>query len=289
MVGTVQERKGVDLFSRVADLAADRHPDWRFEWAGAAPGPLPPEVHRSDRVAWLGRLERDRITELLAASDVFFLSSRDDPMPLAALEAIGAGLRVVSSERVGAFELLSGAQGYTAFAEPTPEAALRAIESALTTVPDPERWREVRARFTVEAFAERMRGALGIGSTADTPPAPLPHAVPPAFPLPAEALLDPSLSPALRAVLRRAAERHAVDRAARLRLAERLLTGGDPRGARQVLADAGVRRVPEALNAGALTALMRRESGGRLRRLVWAFGRRSLSWGRRLGRLSPRR
>ncbi|MFC0682057.1 glycosyltransferase family 4 protein [Lysobacter korlensis] len=290
MVGTVQERKGVDLFSRVADLAAEQHPEWRFAWAGAPTGPLPPGVLQSDRVAWLGRLDRDRIDDLLRTADAFFLSSRDDPMPLAVVEAIGAGLRVVSFDRVGASEILADADGYAAFAEYTPAAALRAIESALAAVPDRERWREARSRFTVDAFEERMRKALEVEPAGSAGPSPLAEAVPPAFPVPVETLADPALPPALGSVLRRAAGRHTVDRTARLALAERLLAAGDLTGAHDAMAAARIRRLPRQPQVHTLAARLRQaQRKPTVLRVASAAYRRSVSWGRRFRSLAHQR
>jgi glycosyltransferase involved in cell wall biosynthesis len=228
MAGTLQERKGVDLFSRVADLAAERHPDWRFEWAGAARGPLPADLRRSERVTWHGRLDRDRLEALLGSSDVFFLSSRDDPMPLAAVEAIGLGLRVVSYRRVGIFEILDGLDGFASFAEYDPEHALAALEAALASTPDPAVWQSVRTRFTPESFTERFLAAVTAQDPAPstgraTAAPPLRAAAPPPYPVPVGGLADEGLPVVWRAVLRRRARRHAGDRAAERR--ERLRSG----------------------------------------------------------------
>ncbi|MEO3750367.1 glycosyltransferase family 4 protein [Streptomyces sp. B6B3] len=165
MVGTVQDRKGVDLFSRVAELAHARGLPWRFAWIGRRTPRVAEGSLQSDRVAWLGALSRDRVREELAASDAFFLSSVDDPMPLSVVEAVQHRLRVVAYRRVGSHEVLDGVRGYRAFAEYEPAAALAALRDALDEEVSPAAYREVAELFDAPAFAARMSAALGLGLT----------------------------------------------------------------------------------------------------------------------------
>ena len=162
MVGTVQDRKGVDLFSRVAELAHVRGLPWRFSWAGWKTPRIAPTTLVSDRVEWLGALSRDRVREELAASDVFFLSSVDDPMPLSVVEAVQHRLRIVTFHRVGSREVLEGVRGYRAFTEYTPDAALAALRAVLAEQVDEERYREVEELFDIPAFSARMSAALAL-------------------------------------------------------------------------------------------------------------------------------
>jgi glycosyltransferase involved in cell wall biosynthesis len=90
--GTVHERKGPDLFIDTAAklVASGLVPNARFIWIGdgaefeqycsATRDPM-----LSGRVQFVGF--RDDASELLAAADVFYLSSREDPFPLVCLEA----------------------------------------------------------------------------------------------------------------------------------------------------------------------------------------------------------
>jgi glycosyltransferase involved in cell wall biosynthesis len=94
--GTTDWRKGPDLFCEIAVRASSVVPGLRFAWAGgdadyyrewlAARG-LANTVH------FLGT--RGDVRNLLHAADIFLLSSREDPMPLVALEAAAASLPVV--------------------------------------------------------------------------------------------------------------------------------------------------------------------------------------------------
>ncbi len=165
MVGTVQDRKGVDLFSRVAELAHARGLPWRFAWIGRRTPRVAERSLLSDRVLWLGALSRDRVREELAASDAFFLSSVDDPMPLSVVEAVQHRLRVVGYRRVGSHEVLDGVRGYRAFAEYEPEAALAALRAALDEEVSESGYRQVAELFDAPAFAARMSAALGLART----------------------------------------------------------------------------------------------------------------------------
>jgi len=94
--GTTDWRKGPDLFCEIAALAGEQVPGLRFAWAGGDA-----DYHRdwlaerglSRRVHFLGT--RGDVRKLLHAADIFLLSSREDPMPLVALEAAATGLPVV--------------------------------------------------------------------------------------------------------------------------------------------------------------------------------------------------
>jgi glycosyltransferase involved in cell wall biosynthesis len=102
-MGTMDWRKGTDLFVQLAGQVARRVPagDVYFVWVGGSTeGPVAgglrsdaSELGLGGRVKLIG--PSDRPTELLAAMDVFALTSREDPFPLVMLEAAAAGLPVV--------------------------------------------------------------------------------------------------------------------------------------------------------------------------------------------------
>ncbi|GII53651.1 hypothetical protein Pth03_20400 [Planotetraspora thailandica] len=162
MVGTVQDRKGADLFSRVAERAAVLGLPWQFSWFGHRLGALSDRTLLSEHVEWRGALPRRRIREELADSDVLFLSSEDDPMPLAAIEAVQQRLRIVSHHGVGTHEILCGVGGYRGFSEYTPDAALTALGEVLGDGVDQDGYAEVQELFDITCFGERMDTALGL-------------------------------------------------------------------------------------------------------------------------------
>jgi glycosyltransferase involved in cell wall biosynthesis len=108
-VGTMDWRKGPDLFVQLASMVTRRLPetDVHFVWAGGdAAGPtrggLLMDAKRlglGDRIRFIGPMEQP--AQLFAAMDVFALTSREDPYPLVMLEAAAAGVPLVCFEGGG--------------------------------------------------------------------------------------------------------------------------------------------------------------------------------------------
>jgi glycosyltransferase involved in cell wall biosynthesis len=102
-VGTMDWRKGPDLFVQLAAMVTRRLPkeDVHFVWAGGdADGPTrggllmdAKRLDLGDRIRFIGPMERP--AQLFAAMDVFALTSREDPFPLVMLEAAAAGVPLV--------------------------------------------------------------------------------------------------------------------------------------------------------------------------------------------------
>lgn len=90
--GSVEHRKGVDLWLQVADRVLDRLPDRniRFVWVG--PGD-PPATPRSE-VQFLGPARNPHA--LMARFDIATLPSRDDPFPLVVIESMLLGKPTVA-------------------------------------------------------------------------------------------------------------------------------------------------------------------------------------------------
>lgn len=127
MVGSINERKGVELFSRVADLAAEAHPDWQFHWIGGKA--TMKDLYQSPKVTWHGWQWNPR--DIVRQCDLFFLSSIDDPCPLAALEALHMGKRCVAYKNTGTAELIEGVPGCAVYTEFDPDAARVVLSSAI--------------------------------------------------------------------------------------------------------------------------------------------------------------
>jgi glycosyltransferase involved in cell wall biosynthesis len=125
-VGTIEPRKGVDLFISTAQsiLRSDNTLPFRFVWIGSAIN----KVHREEYEVYLrDQIRRaglsghvhimDPIQNLQAAfaeADLFFLSSRLDPLPLVSIEAMELGLPLVCFE---------GASGIADYLKESPEAS----------------------------------------------------------------------------------------------------------------------------------------------------------------------
>lgn len=114
-VGRLQERKGYRTLLEAVPAIAERVPDAHFLWVGEGPleGQLRERVRKlglEDRVLLAGR--REDVPDLLAAADLFVLPSLVEGLPLAMLEAMGAGLPVVGTRVCGTSEVVrDGATG----------------------------------------------------------------------------------------------------------------------------------------------------------------------------------
>lgn len=100
MVGSKQQRKGVSLFSQVADIARREGRGWKFVWVGP-PTKLCGGCYFSDNVEWRTAESEDELSKTYRSASVFLLSSRDDASPHVVLEAVEAGLPIVLFKGVG--------------------------------------------------------------------------------------------------------------------------------------------------------------------------------------------
>jgi glycosyltransferase involved in cell wall biosynthesis len=156
MVGYIMERKGVDLFSRVADKAKQEGENWNFHWIGSGSFE---GLYKSDNVRWLGYHPYPRI--FYEDIDIFFLSSVDDPFPLSCLEALGSYKKVVCYKGTGVEEILSDVSGCAVFEDYSVEAAFNALKSALNRPLDIDKVNFINRNISSTAsFSERFDGLL---------------------------------------------------------------------------------------------------------------------------------
>ena len=129
--GTMDWRKGPDLFAQTTKEVLKKIPEARFFWIGSDTGDeASASAHRlatDARIRFLG--ERENPRDFLALGHVFFLSSREDPFPLVALEAADAGLPVVCFADAGGMpEFVGNICGRTVPFENTQAAAAALVE-----------------------------------------------------------------------------------------------------------------------------------------------------------------
>jgi glycosyltransferase involved in cell wall biosynthesis len=153
MVGSLNRRKGYPLFLQTAEMAADRGMPWQFHWVGGlGEADLAPV---SSFITWWGW--RDSAAPIVKQADVFFLTSEDDPQPLACLEALALGKRAVVYAGTGSAELVDGLPGCRVFARHHVDDAFDAIRCALAEDPEMHLHREVLARYSdVGMFHRRL-------------------------------------------------------------------------------------------------------------------------------------
>ena len=164
MLTVLREGKGHDVAAAAVGRLLERYPRLRLLVAGD--GPARAEVAAlmaplGDRARLTGH--RDDVMELLDASDVLLHPSSIDAFPTALLEAMAAGLPIVSTRVGGIPEIVDDGETGMLVAAP-PEAA--AITSALEPyLADPELRRRAgerarerfEERFTAVRWAERLR------------------------------------------------------------------------------------------------------------------------------------
>ena len=159
--GSVEPRKGADLWLAVADRVLNANPEAsvRFVWVGELVDPPPGAAAAHD--VFLGPSANPYAH--MRRFDVATLPSRDDPFPLVVLEAMLAGTPVVAfdiggvAHQIGGTGVVVPAGDVEAFAEAV---------CALLADPDRRRMLGVRAReralteFSAKGFAEQVRSVV---------------------------------------------------------------------------------------------------------------------------------
>jgi glycosyltransferase involved in cell wall biosynthesis len=159
-VGRLDRQKGVDVLAEALVRLGSDAPIGRWMIAGEGPERawLSDRVDRAglaDRVRLLGRV--DNVPELLSACDIFALPSRWEGLPLAAMEAMAAGLAVVVSDGPGLTEVVQ--DGRTGLVVPVGDVAslaraLRSLaeDAALRSRLATEATRDARRRFGLSRY-----------------------------------------------------------------------------------------------------------------------------------------
>jgi glycosyltransferase involved in cell wall biosynthesis len=107
--GTIEWRKGVDLFLQIASQVAARNEDIYFVWVGGKSLHSDTEYIQiqhdynrlvlKNKLIFTGRLKNPH--RIFAAMNVFALTSREDPFPLVCLEAASLGKPIICFENAG--------------------------------------------------------------------------------------------------------------------------------------------------------------------------------------------
>lgn len=148
-------QKGFGDLLAAAPVILAKHPGARFLWAGGG-----------DVTAYAGMVERaglahavrlagfrTDVPRLLAAADLFLFPTRFEGLPFAVLEAMAAGVPVVSTRANGVTEIVENRQHGLLAPVADPAGLAAAVEEVLGD-PDAARSRAVRAHDRVAAFSE---------------------------------------------------------------------------------------------------------------------------------------
>jgi glycosyltransferase involved in cell wall biosynthesis len=115
--GTVDLRKGADLFIQVAFKALKKRPNLKFVWVGMYNDEwlrhlTAIDAHNlgiSDSVQFTG--EKTNPIDYFASADIFLMTSREDPFPLVNLENASLGNPIICFDKSGGSSELVGDDG----------------------------------------------------------------------------------------------------------------------------------------------------------------------------------
>lgn len=170
VVSRAEHGKALDLLVG-AVLALREHP-CRLTVIGDGPGlpALKARAGASPRIRFLGALPHAAVLDEYRKADVFLFPSQYDVFGLVLVEAMAAGLAVITSDKPGAVaDLAAPGLNCLLVREATPEAWAKAIReivddpSLLRRLGDAAR-RTVRDRWTIEHAAEAMAAGLRLGA-----------------------------------------------------------------------------------------------------------------------------
>nr|WP_305888887.1 glycosyltransferase family 4 protein [Parvularcula maris] len=179
-LGRLVEKKGMGDLIAALESVAEEVPGVRLEIVGD--GPLREALQAQitglglgDRVTLLGAMSNTDVLEWLSSLDVFALACRRDQngdmdgLPVALMEAIGAGVPVVSTRLSGIPELIEhGATGLLAEPGDTDDLG-RQLAASLTDELATERMRRaafdhLKAEFSLEVNLDRLEKLFRGGS-----------------------------------------------------------------------------------------------------------------------------
>jgi glycosyltransferase involved in cell wall biosynthesis len=117
-VGSLTERKGVDLLLKAFMLVSDQHPTARLRIVGD--GVLRPQLERivahsriNGKVDFAGFVNYEKIHEEYSQADVFILPTLEDAFGVVIVEALSSGVPVVCSPFAGAADYIQdGVNGF---------------------------------------------------------------------------------------------------------------------------------------------------------------------------------
>ena len=164
-VGAGSRRKGIDLFVALAAEVVRRRPDARFLWVGPLDDPdtVAAEVRAvglSEHLLLVGEVESS--AGWLRELDVFVSTAREDPLPLAVLEAVVAGAPVLTFENGGTADLLRR-HGYDDAVVPALDVAGMA-DRLVTWLDDPPEQRHaaiaVQREHTISVVGPKLLEAI---------------------------------------------------------------------------------------------------------------------------------
>lgn len=161
-VGRLVPKKGFDLL--VAALDRLRDLPWQCEIIGSGPEEqrLSDQVrslHLADRITLLGAAPHARVRQLVAQADLFVLPCRVDPagdrdgIPVVLMEAMAAGVPVVSGDLPAIRELVHDGENGALVAPEDMDALVAAIRRLLTDAALRHNWGQAARAWVAQEFS----------------------------------------------------------------------------------------------------------------------------------------
>ena len=166
-IGRLHRNKGYDILLDAAALLRDRGVDFSLTLAGDGPERAALErqvatLNLADRVAFPGWVAQS--ADALNAMDLFVLSSRVEPFGLVVIEAMAAGVPIVSTDIGGPRDILGGGRLGRLVPAGSAEALTDGIMAALADPAALETARlaqaEALSRYSMDAGGQRIAQAL---------------------------------------------------------------------------------------------------------------------------------
>ncbi|MFD1342727.1 glycosyltransferase family 4 protein [Litorisediminicola beolgyonensis] len=163
-VGRLAGVKGVPLLVDAVRRLASDHPDVQLDLIGDGPDRAALEAKvtnagLSDRIRFLGYRNQEAVADALVETDLFVLPSFAEGVPVVLMEAMAAGVPVVTTRIAGVPELVEDGETGLLVPAGNPEALTSAIATLIT---DPDRRRRMGAagqRKVRAEFDSRREGA----------------------------------------------------------------------------------------------------------------------------------
>ena len=160
-VGSYSPFKGYEYLVRAAQVVLKKHPNCRFLFCGGGTqrlSKLAQELGIAEKIILLSF--RDNIPEVLASLDMFVLSSLEEGLSLAGIEAMASGLPLVGTQAGGIPDIISEENGI--LVPPANSQALADAIAKLVTDPELRRHlgkegrRKVEQFFSIEKVADQI-------------------------------------------------------------------------------------------------------------------------------------
>jgi glycosyltransferase involved in cell wall biosynthesis len=162
MVAVIRRLKRHDVFIAAAQLLGERFPNVKYLVVGDGPGlektrKISEDSRVGDRVVFTGH--RDDIPEILAASDIFVLTSEKEGVPQSIAEAMAMEKAVVASPIGGIPELIRDGETGLLADSCNPESFAAAIARLLEDMPLRRRLGEAARRHVLAGFTDETMAA----------------------------------------------------------------------------------------------------------------------------------